>query len=122
MLLAPCERYDAVLCLTDGAPVFDDPALDDAFAAQGDAVDAGFLRTMRLRLPDGWCDLILAPKGTAAPEISDALNRLRAGSVLLAPSCGRLLVSRHGYNVHLGTFSGTCPNCGEPIAGVWQER
>ena len=38
------------------------------------------------------------------------------------PSCGRLLVSRHGYNVHLGTFSGTCPNCGEPIAGVWQER
>ncbi len=91
MLLAPCERYDAVLCLTDGAPVFDDPALDDAFAAQGDAVDAGFLRTMRLHLPDGWCDLILAPKGTAAPEISDALNRLRAGSVLLAPSCGRLL-------------------------------
>lgn len=38
----------------------------------------------------------------------------------LCPSCGRLLISRHGYSVHPDGFCGTCPHCGEPIAGVWQ--
>ena len=91
MKLALCNHYDAILCLTDGTPVFDDAGLAADFAAMGDAVGGDTLRTMRLRRQDGWCDLLLAPKDTAAAEISDALNRLRPATVYLDPVCGRLL-------------------------------
>jgi pyruvate formate lyase activating enzyme len=37
------------------------------------------------------------------------------------PKCGKLVISRRGYDVTLDGFQdGTCKSCGENIAGVWK--
>ena len=40
------------------------------------------------------------------------------------PQCAKLLIERHGYTI--GTYAlsaqGTCPQCGQVIAGVWSEE
>lgn len=37
------------------------------------------------------------------------------------PSCGKILIRRSGYQVHLENFSkGKCTNCGTEIPGVWE--
>lgn len=43
------------------------------------------------------------------------------GENTLCPSCGRVLVERDGFSLSRNRLTrGTCPDCGEAVAGVWE--